>query len=268
MEGSPRPLHRPHPASQHKRETGSPALRSAQKGDARCTGAAGRQGRGGLARTCSTPAANRRNAARVIGDPRRQRVPFPRSTSGGHPRTGPGTLPSRRPRWVPWHTRGAPGQPEPSGNRSPPPRGTWPWQPALHPAPPPQPPHFRPKRGEPPDSRWTFPGAAALPGVRTGGCCPGSREETGGRDRLPLQGWEMVRAQQRGTWPVSAREKEQAGSSACSQGAPTPCHTHTLLTGIPLKAGAEAAAPTPTRVGAGGSGCCLEALPRPGRRGV
>lgn len=174
----------------------------------------------------------------ALSSPWAQRLPFPQVAPGGghagHESASP--LPQAS---LPWHIRGAPGQPEPEGHRAPP-RGTWPWPPALLPAPPPRPPHFRPKRGEPPDSRWTFPGAAALPGVQMGGCCPGSWKRTSGRGRIP-PGWEKGWAQQVGSlvcfcwgegtsWELSLQpvsptlshrplSKEVAGVTA-------PTHTH------------------------------------------
>lgn len=185
------------------------------------------------ARATPAPAlGNRRDRAAqswfgVTGDPGAQRVLFPGSPAGGPSvdRTWHLPLPQAS---APRHTRGAQGKAESAGHRAAP-RGTWPWPPALHPAPPPQPPRFRPKRGESPNSRWTFPGAAALPGIQIGGFCPGTGKRAGGRGRLPPSR-RRAGPRRAGAWPASAGEKAQAGSrsTACSQ-APPLALSHTPL---------------------------------------
>lgn len=251
-----RPL-RPHQASQQKRGTGSPALSSAQKGDARCVGG---RGRGGWRRTgphLHHDSSQREQRGgperrRVTGDPRAERVPFPQGARREvTPRTG--IPPPAGPR----HPGTPAGPPASQSLRaiSAPPQGTWPWPPAPHPAPPPQPPRFRPKRGKPPDSRWTFPGAAALPGVQMGGCCPapgrGRVEEAGLRPPPPPrvgEGW----AQQSCSLACLCRGEGTGWQLSLQPGSPHPV-THISLQGGARSLHPAEAVPSPTPQGLGGS---------------
>lgn len=225
-----RPL-RPHQASQQKRGTGSPALSSAQKGDARCVGG---RGRGGWRRTgphLHHDSSQREQRGgperrRVTGDPRAERVPFPQGArrevtprtgipppaGPRHPGTPAGPPPQARAFGPSAHRRRAPGL------------GRQPRTPPLH----------RSLRvfARSGVSRQTPAGhfLALLPyqasrweaAVRLLGEDEWKRQASA----LPHpRGWEKAGPSGAAAWPVSAGEKEPAGSSAYSQAPPTLSHT-------------------------------------------
>lgn len=177
--------------------------------------------------------------------------------------------------WAPWHTCRA--SVEAGARRHPVralPRGTWPWPPALHPAPPRQPPRFRPKRGDKLHSGRTFPSTAALAGVQTGGRCPGSGERAlvEGADLPWRAGGGRAGPSGAGAWPLWLGTR----GSASSRAPLTLCRTHTFLMRTALELTdetrqvghrAEAAGPPGRPQGLGG-GRPGDTNPGPGIRGV
>lgn len=111
------------------------------------------------------------------------------------------------------------------------PRGTWPWPPALHPAPPPPPPpRFRPKRAgrsRPPDS--------------SGRCCPTRRPNRGRQSWLQGEGWRKGQPPAHpgggGEGPGTAGRAPGLFPLSPQPGSPTlpHTHTHTSLTHLTLQ---------------------------------
>lgn len=151
-----------------------------------------------------------------------------------------------------------------------PPRGTWPWPPALQPPPHPGLRVFA-RSGRAADSRRTFPSAAALPGVQTGGCRPGSRERTAGRGSLP-GGWGGGPAEPgSGLFRLRRRSRLAAQPQAAL---PRRCHRHPFLTHITLERTQDTQSATSSRESdphppQGLHGSCLDdTIPSPGMCGV
>lgn len=245
--GRPRGPHcQMEPASQQRQVPGPrPALcRGAQGSGSRGPGGAKAQPAPALRRT-QTGRAGRRGRGQAVGDPGAQPVLFPTEVTPEQDLATPACLLQAPSDGTPALTTA---KSEPAGLCALP-RGTWPWPPALHPAPPPPPPpRFRPKRAgrsRPPDS--------------SGRCCPTRRPNRGGQSWLQGEGW---RKGQPPAHPGGEKAPaQQGGPPACSRSArspaPRPCHTRTRTPPLhtspcsPRKAHevlhlAKVAAPTPT----------------------
>lgn len=188
-------------ASRQKRQPWSPALRTAQKRAWERRKPWGQEGPGGLAGTCSGRAAHRTSRTPPVG------VWWLASLGHGQrlsPRSPPSSCSKASlaspllPASEPWHTCEARGTGRACGRhtvhcRGAPGPGGQPDTPPLH----------RSlyvfvrsgARGWTPAGR---PGAAALTGLQTEGCRPGSGEGTGGRGQLPQGGWERGGSSQPG----------------------------------------------------------------------